>query len=387
MKKLLFPTLLTLILCICNLHGAEAVDLTDPEINRAVDTALRDAVSAIKSAPFAGKTVSVIPLPSDKNGILAGKIKNLATAQGHVILEGQSDPMWQEIIKEISWSEQKDDILDQATIAKFGKLKGVQVLLYASVITVERNAERIYVQIALHATDIRTRQHIWGHSCAARLYTTPDFRGIISLDNNLRLLLKKNFDDALKSLKSPEFAAKLENTKNVTIIPLAGDIDGYLTGLAFETITHTGNLSARSTKVSTLSLFRDLNKNISTAKDAVLYGAVRDLRRKDEGSENTDDYKIKNKSTVYADIQLFIENVNTGDILWSKTITLSETVYETRQMTNKEMNSHTLSKFHTMVASMFSFMIDHIGYILAGLAVLVAIIFGIKIFVSHKYIR
>lgn len=312
-----------------------AQGLGDDDVREAISEVLAQAQTALKTAPFGSRTVAVLPFPGDTSGYFTGKLKNQLTSLGFTCIEGKEDPMWDEIVKEIGWDERKDDILDSSTLVKFGKLKAAQILLYGKVVTIQKNAGRIYVEIELHATDLTTKQHIWGGTFAARVYKGADIQGIISLDNNLRLLLKKNFEAAKDSLSSPEYAGKLNAVKTIAVLPLSGDIDEYLTGLAVEMLTATKHLPKRP-QIPSLSQIRADAKSDPGIADAVFYGAVRDLHKTKPEARAIDRKTMQETSTVHADIQLFVEDLKTGNILWSKTITLAETVTEDRAMSEEE---------------------------------------------------
>ena len=366
-----------------------AQGLGDDDVREAVSAALVQAQSALKTAPFGGKTVAVLPFPGDSSGYFTGKLKNQLTSLGFTCVEGKEDPMWDEIIKEIAWDERKDDILDPDTLVKFGKLKAAQILLYGKVVKVDRNSERIYVEIELHATDLATKQHIWGGTFAARVYKGKDIQGIISLDNNLRLLLKKNFEEAKQSLISPEYASKLSDVKTVAVLPLAGDIDEYLTGLAVEMLTAT-RLLPRRPQIPSLSQLRTDAKSDPSVGDAVFYGAVRDLHRTAPEAKVADRKNMHEISTVHADIQLFVEDLKTGNILWSKTITLAETVTEDRTMTEEERAQARKESRDDLGDSLEDGLVSHwktILVVIIGLVVLCFLGVLLKTYLANRVVR
>jgi PBP1b-binding outer membrane lipoprotein LpoB len=366
-----------------------AQGLGDDDVREAVSEALVQAQSALKSAPFGSKTVAVLPFPGDTSGYLSGKLKNQLTSLGFTCIEGKEDPMWDEIVKEIAWDERKDDILDADTLVKFGRLKAAQILLYGKIARIERSTERIYVELELHATDLATKQHIWGGSFAARIYKGKDMQGIISLDNNLRMLLKKNFEAAKESLNSPEYAGKLNDVKTIAVLPLAGDIDEYLTGLAVEMLTATRHLPRRP-QIPSLSQLRADVKSGSVVGDVVFYGAVRDLNRTKAETQAVDRKTMQEVSTVHADIQLFIEDLKTGNILWSKTITLAETVTEDRAMSEEERVQARREIREGFGDSVEDSLINHWKIILLAVVGLVALCFlGVlfKTYLANRVVR
>ena len=367
-----------------------AQGLNDDDVRQAVTEALVQAQSALKSAPFGSKTVAVLPFPGDSSGYFTGKLKNELASLGFTCVEGKEDPMWDEIIKEIAWDERKDDILDPDTLVKFGKLKATQILLYGKVVKADKNSERTYVEIELHATDLTTKQHIWGGTFAARIYKGKNVQGIISLDNDLRMLLKKNFEEAKKSLVSPEYAGKLSDIKTIAVLPLAGDIDEYLTGLAIEMLTATQHLPRRP-QIPSLSQIRADAKFDSAIGDAVFYGAVRDLHKTNTETKPAEDRKTMHEtSTVHADIQLFVEDLKTGNILWSKTITLAEPVTEDRPMTDEERAQARKDHRDDLGDSFVDTLVGHWPMILLGLVGFVVLCFVgvfIKTYLANRVVR
>lgn len=363
------------------------------DVRQTLYGAIDQSEAALKTAPFGKKTVAILPIPGDTSSLIAGRLKNILTRQGFTCVEGKEDLMWNEIIKEIAWDERKDDILDAKTLVKFGKLKNAQILLYGKIRQIDRNDDRTYAEIELHATDIATKQHIWGGNFAARLYKNKDFQGIISLDNELRMLLKKNFAEAQKSILQPETAAKLEAIKTVSVIPLAGDVDRYMTGLAVEMLSQTRHLP-KMPEIPSLSQTRIFAKEHKIPSDAIFYGTVRDLHKTKPVSKAVSRGKMSDSYQVCADIQLFLEDIKTGVILWSKTITLTETIAQERLMTAAEREKARQDKIDSISDSVKDDITNNfsryllIAAIIIGALLLVAGAFVLlKVFLSSRTIR
>ena len=381
--------ILVFILAVLGFVPLFAQGLGDDDVRQAVSEALAQAQTSLKTAPFGNKTIAILPIPGDTSGYFTGKLKNQLTSLGFTCVEGKEDPMWDEIIKEIAWDERKDDILDSDTLVKFGKLKATQILLYGKVVTIDKNSERIYVELELHATNLTTKQHIWGGTFATRIYKGKDIQGIISLDNNLRLLLKKNFETAKESLVSPEYAGKLNDVKSIAVLPLAGDIDEYLTGLAIEMLTATRHFPKRP-QIPSLSQFRVDAKADPSLADAVFYGAVRDLHKSNAETKAVDRKTMQEVCTVNADIQMFLEDLKSGNILWSKTVTLSETVTVDRPMTEEERVQARKEHRDELGDSFMDTLVSHWPMILLGVVGFVVLCFVcvfIKTYLANRVVR
>lgn len=382
---------------------------TDSDAKRqALYDAINQAGEAIKSAPFGSRTVAILPLPGSNDPQMISRLKNVVTKAGFKCVEGKEDAMWNEIVKEIAWDERKSDILDDSTLVKFGKLKAAQILLQYKVIALDQNSDRVYAEIELHATDIATKRHIWGDNFVSRFYLGKDIEGIIKLDSDLRMLLQKNFEVAYQSLTSPEFAGKLNDVKTVTVVPLSGDIDQYLTSLATGVLTRTRHMP-KLPQIQTLSRVRAFARDGKLDSDAIFYGALRDLSRTQQDSYPSEDCKrVKIEYKLETDIQLFMEDAKTGAVLWSKTITVPEVIYSERQCTESEFKYYRSlqqrdrkikaddrdQRFNEISGEVKEDIADnwrtYILYILAGiagLAVLILLLCSFKVIVSFFTIR
>ena len=127
-------------------------------------------------------TIALLPIKRDSEDYALGVLKNAATGAGFTCVEGKEDPFVQEVFKEIEWDERKDDILDPATLAKFGKLKAAKLLMYGVVREATGGNGRGYVEIEAHISSIETKQHLWGQVFARRFYTAPEVTGLVDLD-------------------------------------------------------------------------------------------------------------------------------------------------------------------------------------------------------------
>ena len=106
--------------------------------------------------------VSTLRISGDRERYLEGLLKNSVTGAGLNYVEGRNDPMWNEIVAEIKWDDLKDDLLDEATLTKFGRLQAARLLLYGRLIVDADKKGRPRAELVLHASSTETKQHLWG---------------------------------------------------------------------------------------------------------------------------------------------------------------------------------------------------------------------------------
>ena len=186
---------------------------------RLVGTDIQNAL--MKAGLPADSPIAVLPLKSDPSGYVLGLLKTAVTGAGLHCVEGKEDEFVQEIWRQVEWDERKDDILDTNTIAKFGKLQGAKLLLYANVIEASGANGRGYAEIEVHVSSIETSQHLWSNDFARRFYDASLPVGLVDLKPEIRAAIQASFGKLPMSLK---MAGKLRDIHSVLLVPLAGDI-------------------------------------------------------------------------------------------------------------------------------------------------------------------
>ena len=122
-----------------------------------------DVRAALAKAGLPGALpVSTLRIQGDRERYLEGLLKNAVTGAGLNYVEGRTDPMWNEIIAEIKWDDLKDDLLDEATLTKFGRLQAARLLMYGRLIVDADKKGRPRAELVLHAASTETKQHLWG---------------------------------------------------------------------------------------------------------------------------------------------------------------------------------------------------------------------------------
>ena len=286
------------------------------EVRQAIGTVGTDVQAALQKSAAIPKNqpVALLPIANDPGLYVAGILKNAITATGMTCIEAKDDPFMDEVLKEVEWSERKSDMLDPATLTKFGKLKAAKLLMYGTVRDVAFDGRKGFVEIELHVSAIETKQHLWGQTFARRFYVAQNMKGFVQLDDAARKTLAQLFGQCLDSLKMS--AAARGEKKSVIIVPLAGDMDRYVTQLAEGMLTKTGALVPREQDAQTMVEAKQLLRDQAIAADAILYGALRDLYKHEKFKETADTTINK----VYAEVQLKLIAAKTGDVLWSDTV-------------------------------------------------------------------
>lgn len=281
-----------------------------------VQEMMAKTTEALKAAPIpAGEPVAILPIDDDADAWLEGQLKTALTAAGKTCVTGKSDPMWNEILKEIEWGTRKADILDPKTLTAFGKLKTARILLQGNVRFACETPRYAFAELELHAVSIETKQHLWGATLPVRQYKdATKVLGISEIPVQVRQVALDKFRTKLTD------SLRKANKKglSVGVLPLAGDQDSYVSGLVRDAVLAAELVPVNLSTLTPTEARLAVREQTSSAK-AFFSGAVRDL--------SATLVETRPHSKIYRidiEVQAFIEDGTTHQQVWSETLGVSE---------------------------------------------------------------
>ncbi|MBN1356030.1 hypothetical protein JXA40_07140 [bacterium] len=358
MKKLTLIVMLVSFNVACGVCRAQF----SADMRQSLQAVVQDAVEDLMNEPGvpAYETIGIMPIHNDRDGFVEGLLKAALTKAGHTCVEVKESDFWETVSNQFEWDTRKADILDTETLLEFKKLMGTQLLLYGIVREASETIDRVYVEAEFHISSLETTRHVWGGGFSEREYLKPGIDGIVTLEPKVREVLKNIVTQAAASMK---VAPKLSDIKNLVVVSVAGDMENYVKGLLFEVMSNSTGYFPRDLGVRTLAEARQMLRAEPDKGDAVLYGSIRDLSRKLKS-----DLPLKQIYTVTAEVQLTVQNVQTGDVLWS--VTQSDTAEEIIEKPKEEAAYHWFRANKGLVK-----------WILIGLGVVV--LFAVYLFISR----
>lgn len=134
--------------------------------SRAVDYAAEDAafstVKALRDSNVAAQRIAVLPLAGDRAELSTLLRSELVRYSDYYEFYVRNDAEWNGLLSEIEFGDRRGDVMDAATIQKFGKVKGVDAILYGAVreASTEENGDG-RVRLNLMLADVETGQQLW----------------------------------------------------------------------------------------------------------------------------------------------------------------------------------------------------------------------------------
>ena len=118
------------------------------------------------------KSFAVLPLQRDIDGDyvalqLRNKFTEICGPQG-LQLYTRMDAEWNTLLKEIAWGDNFGDTMDQGTIQKFGRIKGVQALVFSRITGASKtDKDGVKLRVNVQIFEVETGQQLWGKEIVA----------------------------------------------------------------------------------------------------------------------------------------------------------------------------------------------------------------------------
>ena len=132
-------------------------------LQRATDTALEQLAHDLDQISSEGvKSVAVVPLRGDNDEYATGRVRDLVTRTKYALFT-RNEATWDNLLAEIEWGVRREDVMNPDTVQKFGKIEGVDAILYGRVWDQSVNLWSIrgHVKVSLVLADVETGQELW----------------------------------------------------------------------------------------------------------------------------------------------------------------------------------------------------------------------------------
>jgi hypothetical protein len=144
--------------------GTRPAQADDAEmLQRAADAALQPVGADLGGRRFENiKSIAVIPLRGDSDGYVTEHVRDLITQTPYALFT-REDQVWNELLREIEWGVRREDVMNPETVQKFGKIEGVDAILYGTIWDNSINLWSIrgHTKVSLVLADVETGQELW----------------------------------------------------------------------------------------------------------------------------------------------------------------------------------------------------------------------------------
>ena len=155
---LLAAVLLSAVAGMADVRAAEAETL-----QRAADAALQPVAADLAGRKFEQiKRIAVVPLRGDTGGYVTERVRDLVARTPYALFT-REDQVWDDLLREIEWGTRREDVMNPETVQRFGKVEGVDAILYGTIWDNSINlwSSRGHTKVSLVLADVETGQELW----------------------------------------------------------------------------------------------------------------------------------------------------------------------------------------------------------------------------------
>jgi len=141
-------------------RAADSIDV----LQRATDDAIAKICAELRKSNPDIKNVAVLPLLDDDVDGYATEALRSAVVKTQLGVFTRDDRLWDALLGEIEWDTRREDIMNAETVQKFGRIEGVQAIVYGKVWNRWVNMWGLHarVKVSVNVSEVETGRHLCG---------------------------------------------------------------------------------------------------------------------------------------------------------------------------------------------------------------------------------
>ncbi len=132
-------------------------------IEQAIDNAVARISEDLGRTSFpAVERIAVLPVLGDPYDYATEGLRSAVTRTDYRLFT-REDETWNALLAEIEWSVRREDVMDAETIQKFGRIEGVQAIMYGRIWDASPNLWGTFghVKISVSLAEVETGEILW----------------------------------------------------------------------------------------------------------------------------------------------------------------------------------------------------------------------------------
>jgi len=128
-------------------------------VEKAIDRAVSRIAGRLTEGAFPGmRSIVVLPVIGEDHGEYATTALEAAVTKSPYGLFTRDNAEVNRLLEEIEWGTKRGDVMDEATIQKFGKVKGVDAVMWGKVLScgLELGGVRARTKVSAEVVDVET---------------------------------------------------------------------------------------------------------------------------------------------------------------------------------------------------------------------------------------
>jgi len=226
------------------------------EIDYATEDAAVKTIQELAERNIAISNIAFIGLAGDKGGLTQIFRSGLLRVPGAYSFFTRDDKEFDVLLSEIEFGDRRGDVMETSTIKSFGKIKGVDALLYGKIQEAAVEGKNGIVRVTLTLANVETGQLLWSGNITGT-YTAPTPR------ENIDQKIIEAAIDAGKKVADKLTEKSGISATDVFLLPLVGKMSSDLSDMLTTEVISSNNNNALSFFSEPASVSTNTVRNLS----------------------------------------------------------------------------------------------------------------------------
>lgn len=210
---------LFLLLPLCSAANERFIDYA------AEDAAYRTIRSLTNSKVDAGR-IAFVGLFGEEQDLAPVFRAGVIGTPGQFRFYTRDEEEWDTLVEEIDFANRRSDVMDRGSIQEFGRIQGVDSLLYGDIREARIVDDQAVVRLALTLAEVETGEILWSSNVEGEYSITSQPQPLPENVRRAAIAAAQNAADRLH-----DWGGNLDDTVQVFFLPLQGENGGLLTDI------------------------------------------------------------------------------------------------------------------------------------------------------------
>ena len=139
----------------------------DREVDAATEAAAKKTITSMKKGSFSNKRIAFLGIAGAQKKLMHVFRAALVENKGEFDFFVRDSKEWDVIMSEVEFADRKSDLMDPASVAKFGDLQQCNALLYGRILETSTEGKTAVVRLSMTLTSLKGR-FLWSKNVTAK---------------------------------------------------------------------------------------------------------------------------------------------------------------------------------------------------------------------------
>ena len=207
------------------------------EVHYAAEDAAYQIVKQMAAAEMPVRRLAFLGLFGPRQEVVGTVRAGLVGTPGAFEFYTRNEAVWDELVREIEFGERRADIMTPETIQKFGRVSGVQALVFGDILEATRDADGGVVRLRVIIGEVETGRILWSANIEGRYELPPPVEPLSERQREAARAAADELVEKLVGNLENQMQGKNIDRCDVYVLPMAGPGGGQLDEIVLDRLS------------------------------------------------------------------------------------------------------------------------------------------------------